>query len=54
MLPLYIVFKRKTIPKKNFPKGVIVRCHEKGWVNEALVLDWIKAVWCPHPGSLLV
>ena len=30
-LPPYVVFKRKTLPKKvNFPKGVIVRCQEKG------------------------
>ena len=45
-LPPYVVFKRKTLPKKvNFPKGVIVRCQEKGWMDEGLVQDWLRTVW---------
>lgn len=52
-LPPYVVFKRKTLPKDNFPKNVLVRCQEKGWMDEALVLDWVKSVWCRRPGALL-
>lgn len=45
-LPLYVVFKRKTLPKKMvFPPGLVVRCQEKGWMNEELVKDWLKTVW---------
>ena len=45
-LPPYVVFKRKTLPKKiTFPNGVIVRCQEKGWMDEAMIKDWLKTVW---------
>lgn len=53
-LPPYVVFKRKTLPKgEKFPKNVVVRCQDKGWMDESLVLDWIKSVWCRRPGALL-
>ena len=45
-LPPYVVFKRKTLPKKmTFPHGLVVRCQEKGWMNEELVKDWLNTVW---------
>jgi len=45
-LPPYVVFKRKTLPKKMvFPPGLVVRYQEKGWMNEELVKDWLKTVW---------
>ena len=41
-LPPYVIFKRKTLPKNaNFPKGVIVRCQERGWMDQRLVHDWL-------------
>lgn len=50
----FIIFKRKTLPKgEKFPAGVIVRCQEKGWMDNALVLDWVKCVWERRPGALL-
>lgn len=52
-LPPYIIFRRKTIPKEPFPSNVIVRCQEKGWMDTALMLDWVKTVWCRRPGALL-
>ncbi|KAM7298547.1 Pogo transposable element with KRAB domain [Ixodes scapularis] len=53
-LPPYVVFKRKTLPKnEKFPRSVIVRCQDKGWMDETLVLDWVKSVWCRRPGALL-
>lgn len=52
-LPPYIIFRRKTIPKELFPRDVIVRCQEKGWMDTALMLDWVKTVWCRRPGALL-
>ena len=45
-LPPYVVFKCKTLPKNMmFPHGLLVRCQEKGWMNEDLVKDWLNTVW---------
>lgn len=53
-LPPVIIFKRKTLPKNaSFPAGVLVRAHEKGWMNESGTIDWIKNVWNKRPGALL-
>ena len=44
-LPPYVVFKRKTLPKNMvFPHRLVVRCQEKGWMNEDLVKDWLNTV----------
>ena len=47
-----IIFKRKTMPKITFPPGVIVRVHEKGWMDEELTKEWLKVVWGNRPGGL--
>uniref|UniRef100_K7GHM1 Uncharacterized protein n=1 Tax=Pelodiscus sinensis TaxID=13735 RepID=K7GHM1_PELSI len=53
-LPPYIVFKRKTMPKNViFPNTVHVRVHPKGWIYEALMLDWLQTVWVKRPGGLM-
>jgi len=39
-----VIFKRKTLPKEDFPNGV-VRVNEKGWVNQEIMSDWLKMVW---------
>lgn len=46
-----IIFKRKTQPKENFPKDVIIRCNEKGWMCETLMIDWLNEVWRKRSGS---
>lgn len=51
-LPPYIILKRKTMPREK-PPNVILRVQEKGWMDSALVQDWIKCVWCRRPGALL-
>ena len=52
-LPPYVIFKWKTLPKNmNFPKGVIVRCQEKGWIDQGLVQDWLRTMWS-KVGALL-
>ena len=59
-LPPYVVFKQKTLLKKmTFPHGLVVRCQEKGWMNEELVEDWLNTVWSKvgglsHCKSMLV
>lgn len=52
-LPPYVIFKRKTMPKGNFPKGMIIRVQEKGWMVADLMLDWLDTVWGRRPGALL-
>lgn len=53
-LPPYIIFKRKTLPKNViFPRTVIVRANEKGWMHNELVEEWVKLVWEKRPGALL-
>ncbi|KAK8758329.1 hypothetical protein V5799_004041 [Amblyomma americanum] len=51
-LPHYVILKRKTIPKGVFPKGIVVRAQEKGWMDDELVLDWVKSVWEKRPGAM--
>jgi len=36
-----VIFKQKTLPKENFPPGVLVHCHPKGWMDEAGMKLWV-------------
>ena len=36
-----------------WPSGVIVHCQDNGWMNDMLMVDWIKTVWGKRPGVLL-
>jgi hypothetical protein len=44
LLP-YVILRRKTMPKEKLPAGLVFRCHEKGWMTNELIMDWIKVVW---------
>jgi len=53
-LPLLLILKRKTLPRSEaFPKDVIVRAQEKGWMAEELMLEWLKIVWGRRPRAFL-
>lgn len=53
-LPPYIIFKRKTLPAgEKFPRNVVVRVHDKGWMCSGLMEDWVKTVWERRPGAAL-
>jgi hypothetical protein len=41
------------MPKGKFPPGIHVRVQEKGWIDTAVVQDWMKTVWNKLPGELL-
>ena len=47
-----VIFKQKTMPKDNFPAGVVVHVHNhpKGWMDESGVKIWIEKVWRARPG----
>lgn len=55
-----LIFKRKTLPKENFPADIVVRCNEKGWMCESLMIDWLNEVWRKrkgaffHPSGILI
>ena len=36
-LPPMLIFKRKTMPKEKFPRGVIIKVNEKGWMNNSMM-----------------
>ncbi|VDO38002.1 unnamed protein product [Haemonchus placei] len=40
-----IIFKKKLMPKGQFPPDVIVKTNEKGWMNQELLKEWIVEVW---------
>ena len=47
-----VIFKQKTKPKYEFPAGVVVHNHPKGWMEENGVKIWIEKVWRARPGGL--
>lgn len=46
-----IIFRRKTMPKGNFPPDVVIRCNEKGWMSEEIMLEWLAEVWKKRKNS---
>jgi hypothetical protein len=46
-----VIFKRKTIPKGVFPKGVVVTANEKGWVDANMVSYWLENIWRKRKNS---
>lgn len=51
LLPM-IIFKRKTLPKENFPKGVIECVNESGWMCEDLKLKLLSQMFRRRRGGL--
>jgi len=43
-LPLYMILNRKTAPKEQFRRGIIVICQRKGNVTAELMKDWLPVV----------
>ncbi len=48
-----LIFKRKTMPKDEFPPGVIIAIQPKGWMNESCLQQWITDSWLQRPGAAL-
>ena len=51
-LPPMIIFKRKTKPPGNFPKGVKIHFNEKGWMDASSCELWTHSIWQHRPGGL--
>ena len=46
-----VIFKRKTMPKEKLYDGVVVHCHNKGWVDRDGMAVCNEKVWHPRPMS---
>jgi len=53
-LPPLLILKKKALPKSEaFPKDVIDRAQERGWITEELMLEWLKIIWGRRPRAFL-
>jgi hypothetical protein len=41
------------MPKAKLPNGVYACVQGKGWMDAAMVCDWVHTVWGQRPGALL-
>lgn len=39
------------MPKEKFPKGIVVTCSPKGWMNEVVMNEWLDKVWKKRKGA---
>ena len=40
-----IIFKKKLIPKGDFPPDVVIKTNSKGWMTQELMQEWLDEVW---------
>ena len=50
-LPPMVIFKRKTLPKENFPAGVVIKVTPKGWMDEEKMNEWLREIYVKRPGG---
>ena len=50
-LPPMVIFKRKTLPKENFPVGVVIKVNPKGWMDEEKMSEWLREIYVKRPGG---
>lgn len=41
-LPPMVIFKRKTLPKENFPASIVIKANSKGWMDEEKMSEWLR------------
>ena len=49
-LPPMVIFKRKILPKQNFPAGVVIKVNPKGWMDEEKMSEWLREIYVKRPG----
>lgn len=50
-LPPMVIFKRTTMPKEKFPRGIVVKVNKKGWMTESLMHEWHTECYGKRPGG---
>lgn len=48
-LPPMVIFKWLTMPKEKFPKEIVVKVNEKGWMTEGLMKNWLRECYSKRP-----
>ena len=51
VVPPMVIFKRITMPKDKFPKGIVVRVNKKGWMDETMMKAWLRECYSKRPGG---
>jgi len=46
-----VIFKRMTMPKEKFPKGITVKVNKKGWMIESIMKEWLNECYAKRPGG---
>lgn len=46
-----VIFKRKTLPKENFPAGVVIKANPKGWMDEEKMSEWLREIYVKRAGG---
>ena len=46
-----VIFKRMTIPREDFPQGIVVHCNKKGWMNKDVMKFWTESCFRTRPGG---
>ncbi|KAJ4946549.1 hypothetical protein JOQ06_024214 [Pogonophryne albipinna] len=50
-LPPMLIFKRMTMPKETFPRGIVVKVNKKGWMTESLMHERHTECYGKRPGG---
>lgn len=50
-LPPMLIFKRRSVPKENLPKEIVVKINKKGWMIESLMKEWLTECYGKRPGG---
>uniref|UniRef100_A0A8C7QPE1 DDE-1 domain-containing protein n=1 Tax=Oncorhynchus mykiss TaxID=8022 RepID=A0A8C7QPE1_ONCMY len=50
-LPPMFIFKRMTMPKEKFQRGIVMKVNKKGWMTEGLMHEWHTECYGKRPGG---
>ncbi|XP_061129331.1 activating transcription factor 7-interacting protein 1 isoform X2 [Syngnathus typhle] len=50
-LPPMVIFKKKTLPKKDFPAGIVIEANSNGCVDEDTMCAWLREIYVKRPGG---
>ncbi|XP_049577013.1 activating transcription factor 7-interacting protein 1 isoform X2 [Syngnathus scovelli] len=50
-LPPMVIFKKKTLPKKDFPAGIVIEANSNGCMDEDTMCAWLREIFVKRPGG---
>jgi len=51
MLTPMVIFKRATVPREQWPSGVVIKANRKGWMTEQIFSEYIDEIYLQRPNS---